>query len=242
MGVPVPRQSQMSKDLDEGFPRLRTYDQSTVREPALSTTFFSLIVRRPTTNSHSTKVLWDWRVIANARDGSGPLSRRPIGSDPTALQGTPPARLPERDIANAAPAERIRRSYPPRTSKARRHERDEGYSSLLKVHAYFHGASDETLEEVARGSGGSRILRPAASCTRRTSCSRRWASVLRGRLKAVRVSPSGIESLFRMIEPRRTVRDDGRGALNEPVPIRGRGAGAHDDPPAGPHMRKRRWS
>ncbi len=89
---------------------------------------------------------------------------------------------------------------------------------LLKVHAYFHGASDETLEEVARlgrvahFAAGSVVHEADVVLTT-------VGFVLRGRLKAVRVSPSGIESLFRMIE-RGEQFGMMVGALNEPVPIR----------------------
>jgi len=89
---------------------------------------------------------------------------------------------------------------------------------LLKLHEYFQGASDETLEEVVRL--GRVAQYPAGSVVHEADVVLTTVGfVLRGRLKAVRVSTSGSESLFRMI-------DRGEqfglmvGALSEPVPIR----------------------
>ncbi len=89
---------------------------------------------------------------------------------------------------------------------------------LLKVHEYFHGASDETLEEVARLG---RVAHYAAGSVVHEAdvVLTTVGFVLRGRLKAVRVSSSGRESLFRMIE-RGEQFGMMVGALNEPVPIR----------------------
>jgi NTE family protein len=89
---------------------------------------------------------------------------------------------------------------------------------LLKVHEYFQGASEETLEEVVRLG---RVARhPAGSVVHEADVVlTTMGFVLRGRLKAVRISPRGDESLFRMIE-----RGDQFGmmvgALGESVPIR----------------------
>ena len=70
---------------------------------------------------------------------------------------------------------------------------------LLKVHEYFQGASDETLQEVARL--GRVAQYPAGSIVHEADVVLTTVGfVLRGRLKAVRISPSGTESLFRMIE------------------------------------------
>ena len=70
---------------------------------------------------------------------------------------------------------------------------------LLKVHEYFQGASDETLEEVVRL--GRVAQYPAGSVVHEADVVLTTVGfVLRGRLKAVRVSTSGSESLFRMIE------------------------------------------
>src|SRR4051794_8377374 len=89
---------------------------------------------------------------------------------------------------------------------------------LLKVHEYFQGVSDETLEEVVRL--GRVAQYPAGSVVHEADVVLTTVGfVLRGRLKAVRVSTNGTESLFRMI---------GRGeqfgmmvgALGESVPIR----------------------
>ncbi len=89
---------------------------------------------------------------------------------------------------------------------------------LLKVHEYFRGASDETVEEVARL--GRVAHYPAGSVVHEADVVLTTVGfVLRGRLKAVRVSPGGTESLFRMIE-RGEQFGMMVGALNEPVPIR----------------------
>ena len=103
------------EELTRRLPRLREYHQSTVREPAL--------VPRPVHQLHDVLLQAPQHEgplgLARHRQrpvGSGPLSRRPIGSVP-ALQGTPPARLPERH-RQRSPGGGIRRSYPPRTRKA----------------------------------------------------------------------------------------------------------------------------
>jgi NTE family protein len=89
---------------------------------------------------------------------------------------------------------------------------------LLKVHQYFQGTSDETLEDVVRLGRVAHF--PAGSVVHEADVVLTTVGfVLRGRLKAVRVSASGTESLFRMI-------DRGEqfglmvGALGESVPIR----------------------
>ena len=90
--------------------------------------------------------------------------------------------------------------------------------ALLKVHEYFQGVSDETLEEVVRL--GRVAQYPAGSVVHEADVVLTTVGfVLRGRLKAVRVSTSGAESLFRMIE-RGEQFGLMVGALNEPVPIR----------------------
>jgi predicted acylesterase/phospholipase RssA/CRP-like cAMP-binding protein len=89
---------------------------------------------------------------------------------------------------------------------------------LLKVHEYFQGASDETLEEVARL--GRLAHYPAGSVVHEADVVLTTVGfVLRGRLKAVRVSANGTESLFRMIE-RGEQFGLMVGALGESVPIR----------------------
>ncbi|MFL5335143.1 MAG: Crp/Fnr family transcriptional regulator, partial [Geminicoccaceae bacterium] len=90
--------------------------------------------------------------------------------------------------------------------------------TLLKVHEYFRGVSDEALQEVVRHS---RVTHhPAGSVVHEANVVLTTVCfVLRGRLKAVRIDARGTESFFRMI---------GRGeqfgmmvgALDEPVPIR----------------------
>jgi len=89
---------------------------------------------------------------------------------------------------------------------------------LLKVHEYFQGASDETLEEIVRL--GRVAQYPAGSVVHEADVVLTTVGfVLRGRLKAVRVSTGGSESLFRMIE-RGEQFGLMVGALSEPVPIR----------------------
>src|SRR5262245_3652244 len=90
--------------------------------------------------------------------------------------------------------------------------------TLLRVHDYFQGVSDEILQEVARQSRltqfgiGSVVHEPNVVMTS-------IGFVLRGRLKAVRIDARGVESLFRMIERGEQV---GMiiGALAGPVPVR----------------------
>ncbi len=90
--------------------------------------------------------------------------------------------------------------------------------TLLKVHEYFHGASDETLEEVVRLGRVAHF--PAGSVVHEANVVLTTVGfVLRGRLKAVRVGAEGTESLFRMIE-RGEQFGMMVGALNESVPIR----------------------
>ena len=90
--------------------------------------------------------------------------------------------------------------------------------ALLKVHEYFQGASDETLQEVARL--GRVAQYPAGSIVHEADVVLTTVGfVLRGRLKAVRISPRGDESLFRMIE-RGEQFGLMVGALGESVPIR----------------------
>jgi NTE family protein len=89
---------------------------------------------------------------------------------------------------------------------------------LLKVHEYFQGASDETLEEVVRL--GRVAQYPAGGIVHEADVLLTTVGfVLRGRLKAVRVSTGGTESLFRMIE-RGEQFGMMVGALGEAVPIR----------------------
>jgi NTE family protein len=89
---------------------------------------------------------------------------------------------------------------------------------LLKVHEYFQGVSDETLQEVMRHA---RVTHhPAGSVVHEADVVLTTVGfVLRGRLKAVRVSSRGTESLFRMIE-RSEQFGLMVGALGEAVPIR----------------------
>ena len=89
---------------------------------------------------------------------------------------------------------------------------------LLKVHEYFQGASDETLEEVVHR--GRVAQYPAGSIVHEADVALTTVGfVLRGRLKAVRVGTHGTESLFRMIE-RGEQFGMMVGAVGEPVPIR----------------------
>ena len=90
--------------------------------------------------------------------------------------------------------------------------------SLLKVHEYFRGISDEVMQEVLHDAkvthhGAGDVLHEADAPVTAIGF------VLSGRLKAVRVDARGTESLFRMIE-----RGDQVGmmvgAVSEPVPIR----------------------
>ncbi len=89
---------------------------------------------------------------------------------------------------------------------------------LLKVHEYFQGVSDETLQEVVRHA---RVTHHAAGSVvhEADTVLTTVGFVLRGRLKAVRVGTGGTESLFRMIE-RGEQFGMMVGALAEPVPIR----------------------
>jgi predicted acylesterase/phospholipase RssA/CRP-like cAMP-binding protein len=90
--------------------------------------------------------------------------------------------------------------------------------ALLKVHEYFQGVSDETLQEVARQTqvthhaAGSVVHEADVVLTT-------IGFVLRGRLKAVRIDARGTESFFRMIE-RGEQFGMMVGALSEPVPVR----------------------
>jgi NTE family protein len=89
---------------------------------------------------------------------------------------------------------------------------------LLKVHEYFQGVSDEALEEVVHR--GRVVQYPAGSIVHEADVVIVTVEfVLRGRLKAVRVSTHGTESLFRMIE-RGEQFGMMVGAVGEPVPIR----------------------
>src|SRR5262245_6441708 len=90
--------------------------------------------------------------------------------------------------------------------------------ALLKVHDYFQGVSDETLQAIMREARVAHYL--AGAVVHESDVVLTIVGfVLRGRLKAVRVNSQGAESLFRMI---------GRGeqfgmmvgALSEPVPVR----------------------
>jgi NTE family protein len=95
---------------------------------------------------------------------------------------------------------------------------DAGTISLLKVHEYFHGASDDALNDVMRHAqftnhaAGSLVHEANEVLTK-------VGFVLSGRLKAARVDKHGVETLFRMFD-----RGDQFGmmvgALAEPVPIR----------------------
>src|SRR4051812_3930650 len=90
--------------------------------------------------------------------------------------------------------------------------------TLLKVHEYFRGVSDEALEEVVRHS---RVTHhPAGSAVHEANVVLTTVCfVLRGRLKAVRLDARGTESFFRMIE-RGEQFGMMVGALAEAVPVR----------------------
>ena len=90
--------------------------------------------------------------------------------------------------------------------------------TLLKVHEYFRGVSDEALQEVVRHA---RVTHhPAGSVVHEANVVPTTVCfVLRGRLKAVRIDARGTESLFRMIE-RGEQFGMMVGALTEPVPVR----------------------
>jgi predicted acylesterase/phospholipase RssA/CRP-like cAMP-binding protein len=89
---------------------------------------------------------------------------------------------------------------------------------LLKVHEYFRGLSDEALQDVVRHAEITH--HPAGSIVHEANVLLTTVGfVLRGRLKAVRVSARGTESFFRMIE-RGEQFGMMVGALDEPVPIR----------------------
>jgi NTE family protein len=89
---------------------------------------------------------------------------------------------------------------------------------LLKVHEYFQGLSDETLQEVMRNAriahfaAGNIVHEPDQMVTT-------VSFVLRGRLKAVKIDLRGNESFFRMYE-RGEQFGMMAGALAEPVPVR----------------------
>lgn len=89
---------------------------------------------------------------------------------------------------------------------------------MLKLHAYFQGLSDETLQEVALHARVDQY--PAGGLVHEADVLvTRIGFVLSGRLKAVRVSPQGTESLFRMIE-RGHQFGMMIGALSETIPVR----------------------
>jgi NTE family protein len=90
--------------------------------------------------------------------------------------------------------------------------------SLLKVHEYFQGVSEDTLQEVMRHA---QVAHHPAGCVVHEAdvVLTTVGFVLRGRLKAVKVSSRGTESLFRMIE-RGEQFGLMVGALAEPVPVR----------------------
>lgn len=90
--------------------------------------------------------------------------------------------------------------------------------ALLKVHEYFHGASDEALQDVV---GHAQVSHhPTGSVVHEADVVPTTVCfVLRGRLKAVQIDSRGTESLFRMIE-RGEQFGMMAGALAEPVPVR----------------------
>jgi predicted acylesterase/phospholipase RssA/CRP-like cAMP-binding protein len=89
---------------------------------------------------------------------------------------------------------------------------------LLKLHDYFHGVSDEILQDLVRHAQVTH--HPAGEVVHEANTLLTTIGfVLRGRLKAVRVDLRGTESLFRMIE-RGEQFGMMLGAVSEPVPIR----------------------
>lgn len=90
--------------------------------------------------------------------------------------------------------------------------------TLLRVHDYFRGVSEEALQEVA--SHGQITDHPAGALVYDVSDVLSTVEfVLRGRLKAVRIDARGTESFFRMIE-RGEQYGLMVGALAEPIPVR----------------------
>jgi NTE family protein len=91
-------------------------------------------------------------------------------------------------------------------------------TSLLKVHEYFRGVSDEALRAVA---DAARLTHHAAGAVVHEANApvTTVGFVLRGRLKAVRVDARSGESFFRMVE-RGEQFGMMVGAVSEPVPIR----------------------
>ena len=95
---------------------------------------------------------------------------------------------------------------------------DNDVVTLLRVHEYFRGISEETLQEIVGHGQVNHHL--AGSLVHEANVVLSTVGfVLRGRLKAVKIDARGTESFFRMI-------DRGEqygmmvGALSEPVPVR----------------------
>ena len=161
----------------------------------------------------STKVRWDWRVIANAR------LDRALYQDGRLDRTLPFEELRRlaylNDIANTAPAEGLGTTSAANSKGAAMNDE---VIPLLKVHEYFQGAWMRPSRK-SRASDGSRIIRQGSVVHEADVVLTTVGFVLRGRLKAVRVSTNGTESLFRMIE-RGEQFGMMVGALDESVPIR----------------------
>lgn len=94
----------------------------------------------------------------------------------------------------------------------------EDIPALLKVHDYFHGASEEALQDALQV-GRIRTLAAGEIVHQPQDPVVSVYFILRGRLKSVKVDPQGRESLFRYFE-RSEQLGMMMGFLQEPVPVR----------------------
>src|SRR5436190_22395859 len=95
---------------------------------------------------------------------------------------------------------------------------DSDVPELLKVHDYFHGLNEETLQEVA--SLGHLVIVPAGTVVQEADQTLTTIGfILKGRLKAIRLDAQGHEHFFRTMD-----RGDQyglmMGALGAGVPLR----------------------
>ena len=225
MGVPLPHQFER-RGAAEAVPRLRGYDQSTVRDSAL--------VPRAVHQLHDV-LLQAAQHDRSAGTGASSPTADWIGPSTGTVDWT--GLYPSRNSADS-PTSTTSRTQPRRrgsgiisAANSKGAAMSDEVIPLLKVHEYFQGASDETLQEVARHGTG----RAVSSRQRRPRGGRR---AHHGRLRPARAAQgrSGQHPRHRVAVPhdraRRTVRDDGRRARRTRADPRRR-AGAHDGPQAG---------
>ena len=175
MGVPLPHQFER-RGAEEAVPRLRRYDQPTVRDARAGTTCCSPTARRRSTSSP-----------ARRSAGTGASSPTPDWIGPSTRTVAWTGHFRSRNSADS-PTSTTSRTQPRRrgsgttsAANSKGAAMNDEVIPLLKVHEYFQGASDETL-------AGSRAARPGRAVPGRQRRPRGGRRAHHGRLRPPRAA------------------------------------------------------